>query len=74
MSDLAAVADADPPATIRLSELKLPLDHDAAALPALVADTLGITLGQIATLEVFKRSIDARSPQLRRVYIVDVRV
>ncbi len=74
VSDVVAVATGDSPATIRLSELKLPLDHDAAALPALVADTLGITLAQIAALDVFKRSIDARSPQLRRVYIVDVQL
>ncbi|RYF77352.1 MAG: FAD-dependent oxidoreductase, partial [Comamonadaceae bacterium] len=57
---------------IRLSELKLPLDHAAEALPALIAQTLGLAPAQIAGHTVFKRSFDARKPTLLVVYIVDV--
>ena len=57
---------------IRVSELKLPLDHAPEALPALVASTLGIAPGDIASHTVFKRSFDARKAELLTVYIVDV--
>ena len=69
---------------IRLSELKLPLDAafdppDASATPPLftpalaplIAQTLGVTLQDIAHWQVFKRSFDARK-KLLVVYIVDV--
>ncbi len=61
-----------PEAMIRVSEIKLPLDHDDAALPTAVADALGAPTAAITGLTVFKRSFDARKPQLLRVYIVDV--
>ncbi|WP_295959510.1 NAD(P)/FAD-dependent oxidoreductase [Rhodoferax sp.] len=57
---------------IRISELKLPLDHAEEALPALVAHTLGLAPAQIAHFTVFKRSFDARKATLMQVYIVDV--
>ncbi|WP_162583565.1 NAD(P)/FAD-dependent oxidoreductase [Variovorax sp. PBS-H4] len=57
---------------IRVSELKLPLDHAPEALPALVASTLGIAPGDIASHTVYKRSFDARKAELLTVYIVDV--
>ena len=57
---------------IRISELKLPLDHAEEALPALVAHTLGLVPAQIAHFTVFKRSFDARKATLVQVYIVDV--
>ncbi|MEJ7688646.1 MAG: FAD-dependent protein, partial [Variovorax sp.] len=56
---------------IRISEIKLPLDHDEAALPAAIAGALGTPAAAIASYTVFKRSFDARKPQLLRVYIVD---
>ncbi len=59
---------------IRLSELKLPLDHPPEALPALIAQTLGVELGDIASHRVYKRSFDARKADLRTVYIVDVQL
>ena len=59
---------------IRLTELKLPLDHAPEALPALIAQTLGITPADIANFTVFKRSFDARKAALLQVYIVDVTV
>ena len=57
---------------IRLTELKLPLDHGADALPALAAKTLAIALVDILTISVFKRSIDARKAELLQVFIVDI--
>ena len=57
---------------IRLSELKLPLDHQPEDLPFLVARTLGINRSAIAAVEVFKRSFDARKVDLLTVYIADV--
>jgi len=73
---------------LRLSELKLDLSalpepfeltegdadavHPLGALRALAAQTLGLPEQQIAQLQVFKRSFDARSVQVRVVYVVDL--
>ncbi|WP_404300445.1 NAD(P)/FAD-dependent oxidoreductase [Alicycliphilus denitrificans] len=65
---------------LRLSELRLPLaalplepeQHPEAALRALAAQALGIDGNAIATLQVHKRSFDARKAELLAVYIVDV--
>ncbi len=57
---------------IRLTELKLPLDHAEDALPALIARTLGIAASDIGAFHVHKRSFDARKAELLQVYIADV--
>ena len=57
---------------LRLTEIKLPLDHDAGALPAAVAAALGVAVEALAQVTVFKRSFDARKAALLQVYIVDV--
>ncbi len=65
---------------IRLSELRLPLaalpldpeQHPDTALRALAAQALGLPPEAIATLQVHKRSFDARKAELLAVYIVDV--
>ncbi len=57
---------------LRLTELKLPLEHASEALPALIASTLGVAVADLRRFAVFKRSIDARKSTLLRVYIVDV--
>ncbi len=57
---------------LRLTELKLPLDHADSALPALAAQTLGITPEQLQHVHVHKRSFDARKHVLSLVYIVHV--
>ncbi len=59
---------------IRLTELKLPLDHALDALPQLIARTLGIAVTDISRHTVFKHSFDARKAALIQVYIVDVEV
>ncbi len=57
---------------IRLTELKLPLDHAEDALPALIARTLAIQPGDIRSHSIYKRSYDARKQKLLLVYIADV--
>ncbi len=57
---------------IRLTELKLPLDHTPDDLNALVRNTLGVASDDIAQFKIFKRSYDARKAALLVVYIVDV--
>ncbi len=57
---------------IRLSELKLPLDHPEDALPALICSTLKISANQLKSFSIYKRSYDAREQKLLLVYIVDV--
>ncbi len=59
---------------IRLTELKLPLDHAPDALPELIAQTLGISSGSIASHTIYKRSYDARKQKLLLVYICDVQL
>ena len=59
---------------IRITELKLPLDHDEHALPALIVKTLGITNAELLNHTVYKRSYDARKQKLLLVYICDVEV
>jgi uncharacterized FAD-dependent dehydrogenase len=57
---------------IRLSEIKLPLDHAEPALTEAAAAVLGVPPTDIAQLTVFKLSHDARKRQLLLVYIVDL--
>ncbi|MDN2711668.1 NAD(P)/FAD-dependent oxidoreductase [Janthinobacterium sp. SUN118] len=45
---------------LRLNEVKLPLEHDEAALPAAILARLGIDAGDLLGFTVFKRSYDAR--------------
>lgn len=59
---------------IRITELKLPLDHDEQALPALIVKTLGIAPSDLTHHTVYKRSYDARMKKLLLVYIADVDV
>jgi uncharacterized protein len=67
---------------IRISEIKLPLDdlpaeegaHPEAGLRAAAAGILRVDASAIKTLQVHKRSFDARKAELFAVYIVDVAV
>ncbi|MFM9900278.1 MAG: NAD(P)/FAD-dependent oxidoreductase, partial [Polaromonas sp.] len=59
---------------LRLTELKLPLDHPDHALPALIAHTLGLAPSDLRSHTVYKRSYDARKQKLLLVYIADVEV
>ena len=51
---------------------RLPPPHPEAALRRLAAAALGLQEAELASLEVFKRSFDARKVDLLAVYIVDV--
>ena len=56
---------------IRLTELKLPLDHDAAALEAAVLERLGA----VRRFSVARRAVDARrKAQIRLTYTIDAEV
>ena len=59
---------------IRITELKLPLDHDERALPALIAQTLGMANDDVISHTIYKRSYDARMKKLLLVYICDVQL
>ena len=60
---------------LRLSELKLPLDHDEDELPKAVLRRLRISAEQLLELRLVKRSIDARRrDRIHLSYSVDVRV
>ena len=59
---------------IRLTELKLALDHTPDDLNALVHSTLGVAATDVAQWQIFKRSYDARKAALLVVYIVDVQL
>ncbi|WP_079433129.1 NAD(P)/FAD-dependent oxidoreductase [Zoogloea sp. LCSB751] len=60
---------------LRLSELRLPLDHPEEALPAAILQRLGISADQLVSFKVFKRSYDARkNVRLCFIYILDLEV
>jgi len=63
---------ADAPAETE-ADRQLP-PHPIDALRTLAAEALGISTDAIATLDVFKRSFDARKADILAVFIVDVQV
>src|SRR5690242_7017733 len=59
---------------LRLTEVKLPLDHPEAALRAAILKRLGIAAGDLSGYSVFRRAIDARKPAIAFTYTLDVEV
>ena len=60
---------------LRLTELKLPLDHGEAALAAAVVARLGVRPADILRVEVFRRGADARKRSaISLIYTVDIEV
>jgi uncharacterized FAD-dependent dehydrogenase len=60
---------------LRISELKLSLDHAPEELPAAIAARLGVPAEDIVRWSVWKRAHDARKKaQILKVYIVDAEV
>ena len=58
---------------LRLSDLKLPLDHPAEALPAAIVERLGIASADLLSFSVARRANDARRKSaILMVYSVDV--
>ena len=60
---------------LRLTELKLPLDHAADALRPAICQRLGITDGELLDFSIFKRSYDARKKSaIVLIYTLDLTV
>ncbi len=60
---------------LRITEIKLPLDHDAEALRRAVIERLGIAADDLHALDVHRRGYDARKRgHIQWVYTVDVKV
>ena len=58
---------------LRITDLKLPLDHDEAALAAAIVARLGIAADELAGYTVAKRSYDARKRgAIMLIYSIDV--
>ncbi|MCI6995710.1 MAG: NAD(P)-binding protein [Eubacterium sp.] len=58
---------------IRISQIKLPVQHDASLLREKVCQQLKIRPEDIISIKIVKRSLDARKkPDLKFVYTVDV--
>lgn len=58
---------------LRISEIKLPLDHSETSLRGAILDKLQISGGELKDFTIFKRSYDARRKSaIVFVYIVDV--
>jgi len=60
---------------LRITELRLPLDHPPEAIQTAIAKRLNVPVGDIGKVTVFKRSHDARKASaLMFIYTVDVTV
>jgi len=59
---------------LRLTEIKLALEHDSAALRAAVLRTLGIPEAQLIAYRIRRRGYDARGGEIRFVYTLDATV
>jgi uncharacterized FAD-dependent dehydrogenase len=60
---------------LRLPEIKLPLDHDDAALKRAILSRLGVPRGELVEFFIRRQAIDARKKgSIRLVYAVDVLV
>ena len=60
---------------LRITELKLPLNHPPAALRAAVIERLGIAEDALRGVAIYRRGFDARhAPAIEFVYTVDVEV
>ncbi|GLO12944.1 hypothetical protein PPUJ20028_15250 [Pseudomonas putida] len=62
------------PAMLRITELKLPLDHPDEALREAIVQRLGISDEQLLSFNLFKRSYDARkkNSELLFIYTIDL--
>ena len=61
---------------LRITELKLPLDHTDEALRPAIVQRLGISDAQLLNFTLFKRSYDARkkNSELQFIYTIDLEV
>ncbi|MFM9913742.1 MAG: NAD(P)/FAD-dependent oxidoreductase [Methylophilaceae bacterium] len=60
---------------LRITELKLPIDHAESALRPAILKRLGLTDSELLNFSIFKRSVDARKKDaILFIYAVDVEV
>jgi uncharacterized FAD-dependent dehydrogenase len=60
---------------LRLTDIKLPLDHDEQALELAILSKLNIPKSQLVSFEMFKRGYDARNNKnIQLIYTLDVNV
>jgi uncharacterized FAD-dependent dehydrogenase len=59
---------------LRITEVKLPLDHPEDALRAAILKRLGIPAGEFVGYTRFRRAVDARKPAIAFTYTLDVEV
>ena len=60
---------------LRLTDIKLPLDHDEQALELAILSKLDIPKSQLISFEMFKRGYDARNNKnIQLIYTLDVDV
>src|SRR5688500_1028335 len=57
---------------LRLTEVKLPLDHPEPALRAVILKRLGIAADELTGYTVFRRAVDARKAAIALTYTLDV--
>lgn len=57
---------------LRLTELRLPIDHDDADLKAAIVKRLDIPDGDLVSFTIFRRGVDARQPRaIKFIYTID---
>ena len=57
---------------LRITELRLPLEHPEEALRAAIVQRLGVSSDDLVRFEVYKRAVDARKKKsILFVYTVD---
>ncbi len=59
---------------LRLTEIKLPLDHAEAALKRALLHKLQIQDAELTQFTVYRRAVDARKPAISLIYSVDVQL
>ncbi|MCC6208543.1 MAG: hypothetical protein IT488_10385 [Gammaproteobacteria bacterium] len=59
---------------LRITEIKLPLDHPAAALRAAIVKRLGVADHELISYSVARRAVDARQPAIAFIYTMDAEV
>ena len=60
---------------LRLTEVKLPLDHPESGIKTAILKRLGIGANELAGYSIFRRSYDARKPSaITLIYTLDVEV
>ena len=62
------------PIMLRITEVRLPLDHTEDAIPSAILKRLGIAAHELAGYSIFRRAVDARKPVITFTYTLDVEV